>query len=73
MPIFALTALEAGTGVDVSGFITQITGALKDFTTDNLAVILVAALGSTVGLAIAWFAYRFIKRKVAGAMKKGSI
>ena len=57
----------------LSPFITQITGALGDFTTDNLAAILVAALGLTSVLAIAWFAYRFIKRKVAGAMKKGSI
>lgn len=57
----------------VSSFITTITGALADFTTDNLATILVAALGLTVGLAIAWFAYRFIKGKVAGAMKKGTI
>ena len=57
----------------LSPFITQITGALADFTTTNLATILVAALGLTAGLAIAWFAYRFIKRKVAGAMKKGTI
>lgn len=61
------------TGVDISGFITSITGALKDFTTENLATILVAALGLTVGLAIAWFAYRFIKGKVAKAMKSGRI
>ena len=39
----------------------------------NLATILIAALGITVGLAIAWFAYRFIVRKVSGAMKKGKI
>lgn len=57
----------------VSSFISTITGALGDFTTDNLATILVAALGLTVTLAIAWFAYRFIKGKVAGAMKKGTI
>lgn len=57
----------------LSSFISTITGALADFTTDNLAIILVAALGLTVGLAIAWFAYRFIKGKVSGAMKKGKI
>lgn len=57
----------------LSTFISSITGALGDFTSDNLATILVAALGITVSLAIAWFAYRFIKRKVSGAMKKGSI
>lgn len=58
---------------DLSSFISQITGALSDFTTGNLGTILVAALGLTATLAIAWFAYRFIKAKVAGAMKKGKI
>lgn len=57
----------------LSTFITSITGALSDFTTSNLSTILIAALGITVGLAIAWFAYRFIVRKVSGAMKKGKI
>ncbi len=67
--------LLSGSGVtsDLSGFISSITGALADFTTSNLATILVAALGITAGLAIAWFAYRFIVRKTSGAMKKGKI
>lgn len=60
-------------GSTVSTFISSITGALSDFTTENLSVILVAALGLTAGLAIAWFAYRFIVRKVSGAMKKGKL
>lgn len=57
----------------LSTFITTITGALTDFSTTNLGAILVAALGITAGLAIAWFAYRFIVRKVSGALKKGKI
>lgn len=57
----------------LSAFISSITGALTDFTTGNLGTILVAALGITVTLAIAWFAYKFIVRKVSGAMKKGKI
>lgn len=57
----------------LSTFITSITGALGEFTTANLGTILVAALGITTGLAIGWFAYRFIVRKVSGAMKKGKI
>lgn len=57
----------------LSTFISSITGALSDFTTSNLATILIAALGITAGLAIAWFAYRFIVRKVSGAMKKGKL
>ena len=62
-----------GTTNGLSSFITTITGALGEFTTDNLATILVAALGLTVGLALGWFAFRFIKGKVAAAMKKGTI
>lgn len=57
----------------LSTFISSITGALTEFTTANLGTILVAALGITAGLAIAWFAYRFIIRKVSGAMKKGKL
>lgn len=57
----------------LSSFITSITGALGDFTTTNLATVLVAALGLTAGLAIAWFAYRFIKGKVSSAMKRGKL
>ena len=60
-------------GSSLSSFISSITGALADFTTTNLATILIAALGITAGLAIAWFAYRFIVRKVSGAMKKGKL
>lgn len=60
-------------GNALSTFITSITGALSDFTTANLGTILVAALGVTAALAIAWFAYRFIVRKVSGAMKKGKL
>lgn len=57
----------------LSTFLTSITGALADFTTTNLGTILISALGITAGLAIAWFAYRFIVRKVSGAMKKGKM
>lgn len=57
----------------LDGFVTSITGALGDFSTGTLSTVLVAGLGVTAGLVIAWFAYRFIKRKVSGAMKKGSL
>ncbi len=54
-------------------FISSITGALADFSLANLSAIIVAALGITVGLVIAWFAYRFITRKVSKAMHRGSL
>lgn len=66
-----MTVADANAGL--STFITTITGALTDFSTTNLGAVLVAALGITVSLAIAWFAYRFIVRKVSGALKKGKI
>ena len=58
---------------DLDSFITTIKGALSDFTTANLGKILVAALGLTVGLGIAWFAYRFLKNKIMAALKKGKV
>lgn len=57
----------------LSTFIESVTGGLTEFTTGNLGTILVAALGLTAVLAIAWFAYRFIVRKVSGAMKSGKM
>lgn len=60
-------------GNGLSSFISTITGALGDFSTNTLGIVLVAALGITAGLALAWFAYRFITRKVSGALKKGRI
>ena len=67
-----LITMETGAS-GLSTFISSITGALADFTTSNLGTILIAALGITGGLAIAWFAYKFIVRKVSGAMKKGKM
>ncbi len=64
---------SGGVSEGLSSFITSITGALSDFTTTNLATILVAALGLTAGLAIAWFAYGFIKGKVSKAMRRGKL
>lgn len=57
----------------LSTFLASIKGGLTEFTTENLATILIAALGMTAVLAIAWFAYRFIVRKVSGAMKNGRL
>lgn len=66
-------AAESTVTTNLTTFLTTVTGALADFTTTNLGTILVSALGITAGLAIAWFAYRFIVRKVSGAMKKGKL
>lgn len=54
-------------------FLTSITGALTDFSTTNLSTILVSGIGVAGGLVIAWFGYRFVVRKVSGALKKGKL
>lgn len=66
-------AAEAGVPTDLDTFITTIKGALADLTSSNLAKILVAGLGISVGLFLAWFGYRWVIRKVSGGIKKGRL
>ena len=71
----SVTALAAETGVttDLDTFITTIKGALADLTSSNLAKVLVAGLGISAGLFLAWFGYRWVVRKVSGGIKKGRL
>lgn len=73
--IASVTALAAETGVttDLDTFITTIKGALADLTSSNLAKVLVAGLGISAGLFLAWFGYRWVVRKVSGGIKKGRL
>ncbi|MBQ8740741.1 MAG: hypothetical protein IJY79_04235 [Clostridia bacterium] len=71
MPMGMFTA-EA-TVTDVDSMITSIKGFFSDFTVDNLVKIIGGALALAVVLFLFWFAYRFIKRAVVKALKKGSI
>lgn len=60
--------------VNVSDYTDTIKTMLGSiFTVDNLVTIIVAGLTLTAGLFIFWFAYRFIKRRVEKALKKGSL
>lgn len=52
--------------------ITSITGALTDFSTSNVASVIVSGLGVAVPLVLVWFAFRFIYRKAKGALKRGA-
>lgn len=52
--------------------IGSITGALTDFSTANVASVIVAGLGVAVPLVLVWFAFRFIYRKAKGALKRGT-
>lgn len=58
------TALTAAIG--------SITGALTDFSTANVASVIVAGLGIAVPLVLVWFAFRFIYRKAKVALKRGA-
>lgn len=69
----ALLATGSTVSEGLSTFTSSITGALGDFTLTNLSTVLVAATGLTAGLAIGWFAYRFIRGKVSSAMRKGKL
>lgn len=73
--IASVTALAAETGVttDLDTFITTIKGALADLSSSNLAKVLVAGLGISAGLFLAWFGYRWVVRKVSGGIKKGRL
>ena len=73
--IASVSALVAETGVttDLDTFITTVKGALADLTTSNLAKVLVAGLGISAGLFLAWFGYRWVVRKVSGGIKKGRL
>lgn len=64
---------EAPVTTDLDTFLTTMKGALTDISTANLAKVLVAVLGITVGLFLAWFGYRWVVRKVSGAIKKGRL
>lgn len=66
-------AAEVPASTDLDTFITTIKGALADFTTSNLAKVLVAGLGISAGLFLAWFGYRWVVRKVSGGIKKGRL
>lgn len=68
-----LTETPGAVAASLNTFMESIAGALGDFTTTTLASVLVKGLGLAAGLVIAWFAFRFIKGKVLGALKKGKM
>ena len=59
--------------VDVQGYVTEITGALADFSTGNLITILIAGVGVAAGLVLLWFGFGYIKRKLMAALRKGKL
>lgn len=60
-------------GTTLATFLTSISGALSDFSVETLSTVLVAGLGIAIPLVIAWFGYRFVKRRANKALTKGSM
>ena len=58
--MFALAVSSFAAGGFGETDITQITGALSDFSVTNVLTVLVAALGVAVPLILIWFAFRKI-------------
>lgn len=58
---------------DIDSMLESIKGLFSAFSVANLVKIIGAALALGVVLFLFWFAYRFIKRAVVKALKKGSI
>lgn len=74
MSIMAVSAFATTETTSLDGMINGVKGTLQNsFSVANLITIITAALGVTVTFALLWFAYRFIVRKVSGAMKKGRV
>lgn len=67
-----LAEVTAGT-TDVSGLTESIKGLFADFSSDNLIIIIGAALGIGIALFLFWFAYRFIKRQAVKGLTKGKL
>lgn len=60
-----------GTGLDT--FITSIKGGLADLSVVNLGKVLLAGVAIAVPLVLAWFGYRWVKRKAMAAITKGRL
>lgn len=74
MNFMSMLAEVTGPTVDAGSLSETVKSMLSGiFTVENLTSIILTALGLTAGLFIFWFAYRFIKRRVEKALKKGSL
>lgn len=54
-------------------FLGQVMHTFVDFSVSNLVIIILASLGLCCSPVILWFGYRFVKKKVVSAFKKGKI
>lgn len=61
------------TTTTLTNFLNSIKGGLADFSTGNLAKVMLVGLGFAVPLFLCWFGYRFVKRKATGAIQSGRL
>lgn len=74
MPAMLTAVTPTVADVDVSGLTSSVSGFLSgNFNTQNLLIIIAAALGISVSLVLLWFGFNYIKRKLMGALKKGKL
>ena len=71
--IAMLTGEDAVTGTGLDTFITSIKGGLADLSVTNLGKVLLAGVAVAVPLVLAWFGYRWVKRKAMAAITKGRL
>ena len=70
--VMSVTAF-AVESVDVASMLSSVETAMADFSVANLTSIFVKGIGVAVGLAIFWFAGRYLVRKLMGAFRKGRV
>ena len=71
--IAMLTGEDAVVDTGLDTFITSIKGGLADLSVVNLGKVLLAGVAIAVPLVLAWFGYRWVKRKAMAAITKGRL
>lgn len=69
----AFRAAEVAADNGLDGVLSSIKTGLADFTSANLVKVLLAGLAISAPLFLAWFGYRFVKRKAAAGITKGKL
>lgn len=69
----AALAAETGVTTDLDTIITTIKGGLADLSVTNLGKVLIAGTVVALPLVLAWFGYRWVKRRAMAAITKGKL
>lgn len=66
-------AAETGVTTDLDTILTTIKGGLADLSVANLGKVLIAGTVIALPLVLAWFGYRWVKRRAMSAITKGKL